>query len=263
MAGAGSGKTRVLTHRISYLLRHNSTPPWAVLALTFTNKAAREMKDRVAQLVGPIAEDIWISTFHSMCVRMLRRDIDRIGFSRNFTILDSTDQLSVIKQILKSQNIDPKKFDPKAILGMISSAKNELQTAKQFAKGQTGMFEQVAADVYLDYEKRLKQNNALDFDDLIMKTIQLFSDVPEVLEFYQRKFQYIHVDEYQDTNKAQYRLVKMLGDRLQNICVVGDSDQSIYRWRGADIQNIFRLKRIILMQPLFCLSKTTVQQKQF
>ncbi|WP_078394324.1 DNA helicase PcrA [Shouchella patagoniensis] len=262
MAGAGSGKTRVLTHRISYLLRHNSTPPWAVLALTFTNKAAREMKDRVAQLVGPIAEDIWISTFHSMCVRMLRRDIDRIGFSRNFTILDSTDQLSVIKQILKSQNIDPKKFDPKAILGMISSAKNELQTAKQFAKGQTGMFEQVASDVYLDYEKRLKQNNALDFDDLIMKTIQLFSDVPEVLEFYQRKFQYIHVDEYQDTNKAQYRLVKMLGDRLQNICVVGDSDQSIYRWRGADIQNILSFEKdypdatVILLEQNYRSTKT-------
>lgn len=265
MAGAGSGKTRVLTYRISYLLRRHGTPPWAVLALTFTNKAAREMKDRVAQLVGPIAEDIWISTFHSMCVRMLRRDIDRIGYSRNFTILDSSDQLSVIKQILKSQNVDPKKFDPKAILGMISAAKNELQTASKFAQTASGVFEQVAADVYSEYEKRLKQNNALDFDDLIMKTIQLFNEVPEVLDFYQRKFQYIHVDEYQDTNKAQYRLVKLLGDRLQNICVVGDSDQSIYRWRGADIQNILSFEKdypdatVILLEQNYRSTKTILK----
>ncbi|WP_059104488.1 DNA helicase PcrA [Shouchella shacheensis] len=262
MAGAGSGKTRVLTHRMSYLLRHNGTPPWSVLALTFTNKAAREMKDRVASLVGPIAEDIWISTFHSMCVRMLRRDIDKIGFSRNFSILDSSDQLSVIKQVLKSQNIDPKKFDPKSILGTISSAKNELKTAKQFAKVAAGVYDEVAADVYTDYEKRLKQNNALDFDDLIMRTIQLFSDVPEVLEFYQRKFQYIHVDEYQDTNRAQYQLVRMLGDRSKNVCVVGDSDQSIYRWRGADIGNILSFEndypnaKVILLEQNYRSTKT-------
>lgn len=265
MAGAGSGKTRVLTHRISYLLRHNQTPPWAVLALTFTNKAAREMKDRVAQLVGPIAEDIWISTFHSMCVRILRRDIDRIGYNRNFSILDSADQLSVIKQILKAQNIDTKKFDPKAILSMISSAKNELRSAKAFAKTAEGMFDQVAADVYLEFEKRLKVNNALDFDDLIMKTIELFSDVPEVLEFYQRKFQYIHVDEYQDTNKAQYKLIKLMGDRLQNICVVGDSDQSIYKWRGADIQNILSFEKdypdatVIMLEQNYRSTKTILQ----
>ncbi|MFS0785868.1 DNA helicase PcrA [Shouchella sp. 1P09AA] len=265
MAGAGSGKTRVLTHRISYLLRHNQTPPWAVLALTFTNKAAREMKDRVAQLVGPIAEDIWISTFHSMCVRILRRDIDRIGYSRNFSILDSGDQLSVIKQILKAQNIDSKKFDPKAILGIISSAKNELKSAKAFAKTAEGMFDQVAADVYMEFEKRLKVNNALDFDDLIMKTIELFSDVPEVLEFYQRKFQYIHVDEYQDTNKAQYKLIKLMGDRLQNICVVGDSDQSIYKWRGADIQNILSFEKdypdatVIMLEQNYRSTKTILQ----
>ncbi|RQW21879.1 DNA helicase PcrA [Bacillus sp. C1-1] len=265
MAGAGSGKTRVLTHRISYLLRHNQTPPWAVLALTFTNKAAREMKDRVAQLVGPIAEDIWISTFHSMCVRILRRDIDRIGYNRNFSILDSSDQLSVIKQILKAQNIDTKKFDPKAILSIISSAKNELKSAKAFAKTAEGMFDQVAADVYLEFEKRLKVNNALDFDDLIMKTIELFSDVPEVLEFYQRKFQYIHVDEYQDTNKAQYKLIKLMGDRLQNICVVGDSDQSIYKWRGADIQNILSFEKdypdatVIMLEQNYRSTKTILQ----
>ncbi|TSB45611.1 DNA helicase PcrA [Alkalicoccobacillus porphyridii] len=238
MAGAGSGKTRVLTHRIAYLLREKEVAPWNVLAITFTNKAAREMKDRVAGLVGPIAEDIWISTFHSMCVRILRRDIDRIGYSRSFSILDSTDQLSVIKQILKKQNIDPKKFDAKSILASISSAKNELQKPTDFATKATGPFQEVASDVYTEYQKRLKQNNALDFDDLIMKSIELFKLVPEVLEFYQRKFQYIHVDEYQDTNKAQYMLVNMLGARLKNVCVVGDSDQSIYKWRGADIGNI-------------------------
>ncbi|WYP27470.1 DNA helicase PcrA [Alkalihalobacillus sp. FSL W8-0930] len=238
MAGAGSGKTRVLTHRIAYLLREKEVAPWSVLAITFTNKAAREMKDRVAGLVGPIAEDIWISTFHSMCVRILRRDIDRMGYSRSFSILDSTDQLSVIKQILKKQNIDPKKFDAKSILATISGAKNELQKPTEFAAKATGPFQEVAADVYTEYQKRLKQNNALDFDDLIMKTIELFKLVPDVLEFYQRKFQYIHVDEYQDTNRAQYMLVKMLGDRLKNVCVVGDSDQSIYKWRGADIGNI-------------------------
>ncbi|MBM0067531.1 DNA helicase PcrA [Alkalicoccobacillus gibsonii] len=238
MAGAGSGKTRVLTHRIAYLLREKEVAPWSVLAITFTNKAAREMKDRVAGLVGPIAEDIWISTFHSMCVRILRRDIDRMGYSRSFSILDSTDQLSVIKQILKKQNIDPKKFDAKSILATISGAKNELQKPTEFAAKATGPFQEVASDVYTEYQKRLKQNNALDFDDLIMKTIELFKLVPDVLEFYQRKFQYIHVDEYQDTNRAQYMLVKMLGDRLKNVCVVGDSDQSIYKWRGADIGNI-------------------------
>ncbi|MCM2676907.1 DNA helicase PcrA [Alkalicoccobacillus plakortidis] len=238
MAGAGSGKTRVLTHRIAYLLREKEVAPWNVLAITFTNKAAREMKDRVAGLVGPIAEDIWISTFHSMCVRILRRDIDRMGYSRSFSILDSTDQLSVIKQILKKQNIDPKKFDAKSILASISGAKNELQKPTEFAAKATGPFQEVASEVYTEYQKRLKQNNALDFDDLIMKTIELFKLVPEVLEFYQRKFQYIHVDEYQDTNRAQYMLVKMIGERLKNVCVVGDSDQSIYKWRGADIGNI-------------------------
>lgn len=261
MAGAGSGKTRVLTHRIAYLLREKAIAPWSVLAITFTNKAAREMKERVASLVGPIAEDIWISTFHSMCVRILRRDIDRIGYSRNFTILDSGDQLSVIKQILKNQNIDPKKFDARSILGMISSAKNELKKPDEYASTATGPFEQTAADVYVDYQKQLKKNQALDFDDLIMKTIELFKLVPEVLEFYQRKFQYIHVDEYQDTNRAQYMLVKMLAAKFENICVVGDSDQSIYRWRGADIANILSFEedypkaQVILLEQNYRSSK--------
>lgn len=238
MAGAGSGKTRVLTHRIAYLIREKGVPPYSILAITFTNKAAREMKERVAELVGPVAEDIWMSTFHSMCVRILRRDIDRIGFNRNFSILDGSDQLSVIKQILKDQNIDSKKFDARGILGMISSAKNVLETPEKFTERAEGPFEEIAADVYKEYQRRLRSNHALDFDDLIMMTIKLFRQVPEVLSFYQRKFQYIHVDEYQDTNRAQYILVNLLAESRRNICVVGDSDQSIYKWRGADIQNI-------------------------
>ena len=243
MAGAGSGKTRVLTHRIAYLIVEKRVNPYNILAITFTNKAAREMKERIVKMMGGAAEEIWISTFHSMCVRILRRDIDRIGFNRNFTILDSTDQQSVIKGILKDKNIDVKKFDPRAILGSISSAKNELIDPEEFAKSSGGYYEQVVSDVYEEYQKRLRKNQALDFDDLIMKTIQLFQRVPEVLEYYQRKFQYIHVDEYQDTNKAQYLLVKLLANRFRNLCVVGDSDQSIYRWRGADIANILSFEK--------------------
>lgn len=238
MAGAGSGKTRVLTHRIAYLLVEKEVAPWNILAITFTNKAAREMKERIAVLTGPLADQIWVSTFHSMCVRILRRDIDRIGISRNFSILDPGDQQSVIKQILKEQNLDPKKFVPRSILGTISSAKNKLKTAKDYAKEANDPYSEVVRDVYTEYEQRLLKNHALDFDDLIMTTLHLFDRVPEVLEYYQRKFQYIHVDEYQDTNMAQYKLVKMLAERFQNLCVVGDSDQSIYRWRGADIENI-------------------------
>ncbi|MCC9022029.1 DNA helicase PcrA [Bacillus nakamurai] len=243
MAGAGSGKTRVLTHRIAYLMAEKHVAPWNILAITFTNKAAREMKERVESILGPGADDIWISTFHSMCVRILRRDIDRIGINRNFSILDTADQLSVIKGILKERNIDPKKFDPRSILGSISSAKNELIEPEEFAKTAGGYYDQVTSDVYTDYQKKLLKNQSLDFDDLIMTTIKLFDRVPEVLEFYQRKFQYIHVDEYQDTNRAQYLLVKQLAARLENICVVGDSDQSIYRWRGADIANILSFEK--------------------
>ncbi len=265
MAGAGSGKTRVLTHRIAYLIREKGLAPYNILAITFTNKAAREMKDRVAQIVGGTAENIWISTFHSMCVRILRRDIDRIGFSRNFTILDGSDQLSVIKQILKKKNIDPKKFEPRSILGTISSAKNELKRAEEFSKTASGPYEQTAAEVYEEYEKQLKKNQSLDFDDLIMTTIRLFKLVPEILEFYQRKFQYIHVDEYQDTNKAQYVLVNMLAEKYKNICVVGDSDQSIYRWRGADIANILSFEQdypsatVILLEQNYRSTKTILE----
>ncbi|MBT2217469.1 DNA helicase PcrA [Virgibacillus dakarensis] len=243
MAGAGSGKTRVLTHRIAYLLREKDVAPRNILAITFTNKAAREMRDRVHRLVGAGSEQIWVSTFHSMCVRILRRDIDRIGYNRNFTILDSSDQLSVIKQILKKLNIDPKKIDPRAMLGQISSAKNELVTPEEYSNNVGNFYERQVAQIYQAYQKMLQKNQSLDFDDLIMQTIHLFKRVPEVLEFYQRRFQYIHVDEYQDTNHAQYYLVKQLASRFQNLCVVGDSDQSIYRWRGADIQNILSFEK--------------------
>ncbi|MEH7117557.1 DNA helicase PcrA [Neobacillus vireti] len=243
MAGAGSGKTRVLTHRIAYLIVEKRVNPYNILAITFTNKAAREMKERIGKMMGGAAEEIWISTFHSMCVRILRRDIDRMGFSRNFTILDTTDQQSVIKSILKDKNLDPKKNDPRAILGSISSAKNELIGPEEYEKTTGGYFEQTVSEIYKEYQKRLRKNNALDFDDLIMMTIQLFQRVPEVLEYYQRKFQYIHVDEYQDTNRAQYMLVKLMASRFRNLCVVGDSDQSIYRWRGADIANILSFEK--------------------
>jgi DNA helicase-2/ATP-dependent DNA helicase PcrA len=242
VAGAGSGKTRVLTRRVAYLLT-KGVHPWNILAITFTNKAAREMKERIVSLVGPSAEEIWISTFHAMCVRILRRDIDRIGYSRNFTILDTSDQLTVIKQVMKEQNLDPKKFEPRAVLHRISQAKNQLLTPRQMKERADGLMDEVAAEVYEGYQHRLKQNQSLDFDDLLMTTVQLFQQAPEVLDYYQRKFQYIHIDEYQDTNHAQYVLVKHLAARHQNLCVVGDSDQSIYRFRGADISNILHFER--------------------
>ncbi|MCT4795622.1 MULTISPECIES: DNA helicase PcrA [Exiguobacterium] len=244
MAGAGSGKTRVLTHRVAYLMASKQIAPWNILAITFTNKAAREMKDRIARLVGGVADDIWISTFHSMCVRILRRDIDRIRYDRNFSILDSSDQLTAIKQVLKELNLDPKKYEPRTLLGMISNHKNELRTPQEAAAlVGNNPYEKVISDVYTAYEKKLKQNNVLDFDDLIMKAIQLFQEAPDVLAFYQKKFRYIHVDEYQDTNRAQYTLVKLLAEAHENLCVVGDSDQSIYRWRGADIANILTFEK--------------------
>jgi DNA helicase II / ATP-dependent DNA helicase PcrA len=243
MAGAGSGKTRVLTHRIAYLIATRKAAPWSILAITFTNKAAREMQERVAKLVGPSATDIWVSTFHSMCVRILRRDIERIGFTSNFTILDSTDQLSVIRTCMKEQNIDTKKFEPKAIQASISNAKNELITPERFEEKIGDYFDGIVAKIYKQYQKKLRANNSLDFDDIIMKTIDLFKAEPAVLEHYQNKFQYIHVDEYQDTNRAQYMLCKQLAEKHHNICVVGDSDQSIYRWRGADISNILNFEK--------------------
>ena len=238
MAGAGSGKTRVLTHRIAYLLDEKDVSPYNILAITFTNKAAKEMKARVEHLVGEEAQVIWMSTFHSMCVRILRRDADRIGIERNFTIIDPTDQKSVIKDVLKSENIDSKRFEPRMFIGAISNLKNELKTPEDAQKEANDFHSQMVATVYKGYQRQLSRNEALDFDDLIMTTINLFERVPETLEYYQNKFQYIHVDEYQDTNKAQYTLVKLLANQFKNLCVVGDSDQSIYGWRGADIQNI-------------------------
>lgn len=238
MAGAGSGKTRVLTHRIAYLLDEKDVSPYNILAITFTNKAAKEMKARVEHLVGEEAQVIWMSTFHSMCVRILRRDADRIGIERNFTIIDPTDQKSVIKDVLKSENIDSKRFEPRMFIGVISNLKNELKTPEDAQKEANDFHSQMVATVYKGYQRQLSRNEALDFDDLIMTTINLFERVPETLEYYQNKFQYIHVDEYQDTNKAQYTLVKLLANKFKNLCVVGDSDQSIYGWRGADIQNI-------------------------
>ncbi|RKP47198.1 DNA helicase PcrA [Cohnella endophytica] len=242
MAGAGSGKTRVLTHRIAHIISKRLAAPWSILAITFTNKAAREMQERVSKLVGPSGRDIWVSTFHSMCVRVLRKDIERIGFGSNFSILDSTDQLSVIRNVMKDNNIDTKKFEPKAVQAAISAAKNELMSPAQYEQKQGDYFQDIVAKVYKQYQKRLKANNSLDFDDLLLLAIQLFKDVPDVLAFYQNKFKYIHVDEYQDTNKAQYTLCKMLAEKHHNICVVGDSDQSIYRWRGADITNILNFE---------------------
>ncbi|EOM69132.1 DNA helicase PcrA [Enterococcus faecium] len=243
MAGAGSGKTRVLTHRIAYLIEEKEVNPWNILAITFTNKAAKEMKERVNAILASGGEDVWVSTFHSMCVRILRRDVDFIGYNRNFTIIDSSEQLTLMKRILKELNIDPKKYDPRSILGTISQAKNSLQTSQDFAKMQGSYYEEIAAKCYAAYQKELQYNQCMDFDDLIMNTIRLFEEHPDSLTYYQNKFHYIHVDEYQDTNHAQYTLVNLLAGRFRNLCVVGDADQSIYGWRGADMQNILDFEK--------------------
>ncbi|HFC9326670.1 TPA: DNA helicase PcrA [Enterococcus faecium] len=243
MAGAGSGKTRVLTHRIAYLIEEKEVNPWNILAITFTNKAAKEMKERVNAILTSGGEDVWVSTFHSMCVRILRRDVDFIGYNRNFTIIDSSEQLTLMKRILKELNIDPKKYDPRSILGTISQAKNSLQTPQDFAKMQGSYYEEIAAKCYAAYQKELQYNQCMDFDDLIMNTIRLFEEHPDSLTYYQNKFHYIHVDEYQDTNHAQYTLVNLLAGRFRNLCVVGDADQSIYGWRGADMQNILDFEK--------------------
>lgn len=238
MAGAGSGKTRVLTHRIAYLIHEKQVNPWNILAITFTNKAASEMRTRVSQLVTNGGDDVWVSTFHSMCVRILRREIDQIGYNTNFTIAASSEQNTLMKRVLKTLNIDSKKYSPKAILSEISNAKNLLIDEMEYEKQAYDFWRKTVAKAYKEYQKELRRSETLDFDDLIMLTVRLFEEHPHVLSFYQNKFQYIHVDEYQDTNHAQYRLVQLLADRFKNICVVGDADQSIYGWRGADMQNI-------------------------
>jgi len=243
MAGAGSGKTRVLTHRVAFLIEEKKIMPWHVLAITFTNKAAKEMKERIGKLLDESAQDVWVSTFHSLCVRILRRDIDKMGKSNQFTIADPSEQRVLMKQILVKMNLDPKRYDPRALLGTISNAKNELQTPEMYAKVAATPYEQTAATVYAAYAKEMERNSSVDFDDLIMLTSQLFDEYPDVLDKYQEKFQYIHVDEYQDTNEAQYKLVKQLGAKYRNVCVVGDADQSIYGWRGANIKNIMNFEK--------------------
>lgn len=262
MAGAGSGKTRVLTHRIAYLIEEKEVNPWNILAITFTNKAAKEMKERVSKLLKYGGEDVWVSTFHSMCVRILRRDVDKIGYNRNFTIVDPSEQRTLMKRILNDLNIDIKKYDPRSILGTISNAKNELLTPAKMEETQGSAYEQIAAKCYKAYQKELRNNQAMDFDDLIMNTIRLLKDDPDTLSYYQNKFHYIHVDEYQDTNHAQYTLVNMLAARFKNLCVVGDADQSIYGWRGADMQNILDFEKdypnaaVILLEQNYRSTKT-------
>ncbi len=243
IAGAGSGKTRVLTFRIAYLIKHFGVRPDQILAVTFTNKAAQEMKERIEQLVGGIAKGIWVSTFHSTCVRILRSHGDKLGYQSNFQIFDTADQLVVIREILKELNLDPKRFDPRAMLSAISSAKNELLGPEEFDAKAMDFWERQVSRVYQRYQQTLIDNNAFDFDDLIMKTVELFRTFPEVCAYYQDRFRYILVDEYQDTNHAQYQLVNLLAAEHQNLCVVGDDDQSIYAFRGADIRNILEFER--------------------
>lgn len=247
LAGAGSGKTRVLTHRIAYLIEEKGINPWNIMAITFTNKAAQEMRERVDQIVGFGSESIWVSTFHSSCVRMLRRYIDRLGYDNNFTIYDTDDQKTVIKEICKRLNIDTKQFKERALMAAISSAKDELVSPAEYklqASTASGYGAQTIARVYEAYQKQLRQNNALDFDDLIVKTVELFQSCPDVLDYYQERFRYIMVDEYQDTNTAQFKFVSLLAEKYKNLCVVGDDDQSIYKFRGANIGNILGYEKV-------------------
>ena len=243
VAGAGSGKTSVLTRRVAYLIEEKGVAPWNVLAITFTNKAATEMRERVQKLLGPVADSIWMSTFHALCVRILRRDADKIGYSTNFSIADSAEQLTLVKRILKDLNINPKMYDPRAILGTISNAKNDLLTPDDLEMQAGSPFDKIAAKVYKEYQHRLKRDEIMDFDDLIMQTLVLFKKDKETLHYYQNKFRYILVDEYQDTNEAQYQLCHLLAAQYKNICVVGDADQSIYGWRGANMENIMNFEK--------------------
>ena len=239
LAGAGSGKTRVLTHRIVYLIEEMGVNPWNILAITFTNKAAGEMRERVDQLVGFGADQIWVSTFHSTCVRILRRFIDKLGFGNNFTIYDTDDQKTVMKGVCKRLNVDTKQLSERTLMGYVSSAKDELISVREYEISAAGDFRKsTIAKVYREYQEALRASNALDFDDIIVKTVELFKAQPDVLAYYQDRFKYIMVDEYQDTNTAQFELIRLLADRNRNLCVVGDDDQSIYKFRGANIRNI-------------------------
>ncbi|SHJ99062.1 DNA helicase PcrA [Paramaledivibacter caminithermalis] len=266
LAGAGSGKTRVLTHRIAYLIEEKGVYEGNILAITFTNKAAKEMKERVEGLIGSIASNMWISTFHSACVRILRRDIDKIDYTRDFVIYDTADQRTVIKECLKELNLDEKSYPIKYIQSVIGDAKDKLLTPQKYSELNYSDFRMKSlCDLYELYQKKLVSNNALDFDDLILRTIELFEKNPKVLDFYQRKFEYIMVDEYQDTNKAQYKLVSMLSRVHRNLCVVGDDDQSIYKFRGADIRNIldfekdFHDAKVIKLEQNYRSTKTILE----
>lgn len=264
MAGAGSGKTRVLTHRIAYLIDEKYVNPWNILAITFTNKAAREMRERAIAL-NPATQDTLIATFHSMCVRILRREADYIGYNRNFTIVDPGEQRTLMKRIIKQLNLDTKKWNERSILGTISNAKNDLLNEIAYEKQAGDMYTQVIAKCYKAYQEELRRSEAMDFDDLIMMTLRLFDQNKDVLAYYQQRYQYIHVDEYQDTNHAQYQLVKLLASRFKNICVVGDADQSIYGWRGADMQNILDFEKdypqakVVLLEENYRSTKKILQ----
>ena len=245
LAGAGSGKTRVLTHRIAYLIAEKDINPWNILAITFTNKAAQEMRERVDQITGEIGGSIWVSTFHSTCVRILRRYIDRLGYDTNFTIYDTDDQKTLMKEVCRKLDIDTKKYKERSLLAQISHAKDELITPDEMLMNAGVDFNQKkVAEVYREYQNALRRNNALDFDDLIVKTVELFQNCGDVLEYYQERFRYIMVDEYQDTNTAQFKFVSLLASRYENLCVVGDDDQSIYKFRGANIGNILGFERV-------------------
>ena len=245
LAGAGSGKTRVLTHRVAYLIDEMGVNPWNILAITFTNKAAQEMRERVDQIAGFGADQVWVATFHATCMRILRRHIDRLGYDSNFTIYDTDDQKSVIKQVCKRLNIDTKMYKERTLLSEISSAKDELVDVREFEVKSVGDYKKsVIAKVYREYQETLKKSNALDFDDIIVKTVELFKSCPEVLYNYQERFKYIMVDEYQDTNTAQFELIRLLADGYRNLCVVGDDDQSIYKFRGANIMNILNFEKV-------------------
>ncbi len=244
LAGAGSGKTRSLTHRIAYLI-DEGVPPWNILAITFTNKAAQEMKERACKLVGEGSEDLWISTFHAFCSRILRKNIDLIGYDRNFTIYDTNDQKTLMKEVLKGMNLDAKMFPEREMLSRISTAKNEFISPYEYRDVYGDSFrDRKIADIYENYQKRLRENAALDFDDLLVKTVELFRECPDVLEYYQNRFRYIMVDEYQDTNTVQFKLIELLARLYRNLCVVGDDDQSIYKFRGANIGNILNFEKV-------------------
>ena len=265
VAGAGSGKTRVLTRRVAHLVRDHNVSPFAILAITFTNKAAAEMKDRVEALVGSVARDMWVSTFHSACSRILRREAHRLGYRSSFSIYDSADSLRLVTMCVKDLDLDPKRFPPRSLRAAISNAKNELIDYESFASSDSGFYHEKAADVYRLYQQRLVEASAMDFDDLLMLTVDLFRAFPDVLERYQERFRYVLVDEYQDTNHAQYVLVRLLTQKHQNLCVVGDGDQSIYRFRGADIRNINEFEKdfpdaqIVMLEQNYRSTETILQ----